>query len=148
MRLEDAEDMFAYASDPRMAEHVGWYPHSSIDESRRFLAAAVERRARGEPVGWAITLKGEDRLVGSAGFFDWAIAHARAEIGYSLAYWLWNRGYMTEAVRALVRFGFGRMGLNRIEARCKVANLASARVLEKVGFRLEGVRSEEHTSEL
>ena len=146
MRLDDAEAMFAYASDPRVAEHVDWYPHGSVEESRRFLVAAIERYARGAPVGWAITLRGEDKLVGSAGFFDWAIAHARAEIGYSLAYWLWNRGYMTEAVRALVRFGFERMGLNRIEARCKVVNLASARVLEKAGFRLEGVlRQHQHT---
>src|SRR5207253_2063108 len=109
MRIDDADDMFAYASDPEVAEHVSWYPHGSVDESRRMLTATLERYARGQIAGWAITLRGEDRLVGTGGFATWEVAHDRAEIGYSLARGLWNRGYMTEAVGAIVRFGFERM---------------------------------------
>jgi ribosomal-protein-alanine N-acetyltransferase len=59
-----------------------------------------------------------------------------------LARRLWNQGLMTEAVREIVRFGFERMNLNRIEARCKIANVGSARVMEKVGLSFEGVLRE------
>jgi len=46
---------------------------------------------------------------------------------------------MTEAIRAVIHFGFREMGLNRIEGRCRVDNVASARVMEKAGMEMEGV---------
>jgi [ribosomal protein S5]-alanine N-acetyltransferase len=67
----------------------------------------------------------------------WAPEHARAEMAYVLARSHWGRGLMTEAVRAVIRFGFERMGLNRIEARCISENAASARVMEKAGMTYE-----------
>ena len=142
MRLDDAEAHFAYASDPLVAEHTGWYPYQSVEASRDFLKVMVDRYAAGQEAGWAIALKEDDRLVGTAGFFSWSVPHRRAEVGYSLARWLWNRGLMTEALRAMIDFGFDRMNLNRIEARCKVENAASARVMEKAGMTFEGVLRE------
>ena len=142
MRLDDDEAMFVYASDPLVAEHTSWYPHASIDDSRHFLRSIVDRYAEGQEAGWAITLREDDRLIGTAGFFSWSVANRRAEIGYSLARHLWNQGLMTEAVGAMLRFGFEQMNLNRIEARCKLANLGSARVMEKAGMSFEGVLRE------
>ena len=72
----------------------------------------------------------------------YAPEHARAELGYVLSRKLWGRGLMPEAVRAVVRFGFGRMELNRIEARCIIENAASARVMEKAGMTCEGTLRE------
>ena len=134
--------MLAYASDPLVAEHTAWYPLTSIEEARQRVQLAVDCYAEGREAGWAIALKEDDRLVGTAGLFGWSTAHRRAEIGYSLARHLWNKGLMTEAVREIVRFGFERMNLNRIEARCKIENVGSARVMEKVGMSFEGVLRE------
>ena len=63
----------------------------------------------------------------------------RAELYYVLAQNYWGRGYMTEAVEAVLGFGFGVMHLNRIDGVCWVENTASARVLEKVGMQFEGI---------
>lgn len=62
----------------------------------------------------------------------------RTEIGYWLAVPYWNRGIMTEAVRAYVKYAFNELGLLRLTAHVFEKNLGSARVLEKNGFRLEG----------
>lgn len=68
--------------------------------------------------------------------------HASAELGYVLSRSYWGRGLMPEAVRAMIRFGFQRMDLNRIEARCIAKNTASARVMEKAGMTREGTLRE------
>jgi ribosomal-protein-alanine N-acetyltransferase len=72
----------------------------------------------------------------------YAPEHARAELGYVLSREHWGRGLMPEAVRAVIRFGFGRMGLNRVQARCIAENVASARVMEKAGMAYEGTLRE------
>lgn len=61
-----------------------------------------------------------------------------AEIWYKINVDFWNQGYATEAIRAVIRFGFDRLKLHRIEAGCAVENLASIRVLEKAGMTQEG----------
>ena len=59
-------------------------------------------------------------------------------LGYALGIRYWGQGYMTEAVRAVIRFGFEKMSLDVISATCYPDNLASRRVLEKCGFQYEG----------
>jgi ribosomal-protein-alanine N-acetyltransferase len=73
---------------------------------------------------------------------NYAPEHARAELGYVLSREHRGKGLMPEAVRAVIRFGFGRMELNRIQARCVAENTASARVMEKVGMTYEGTLRE------
>ena len=68
--------------------------------------------------------------------------HARAELGYWVGVPYWNRGVATEAARALVAFGFGALGLHRVQARHLTRNPASGRVMQKLGMRLEGVHRE------
>ena len=66
----------------------------------------------------------------------------RAEVGYALRRDAWGRGYATEAVGAVVAWGFGELGLHRLEADIDPRNTASAAVLTRLGFRLEGVLRE------
>jgi RimJ/RimL family protein N-acetyltransferase len=87
---------------------------------------------------FAITFPNDGRVIGNCGIRrkpenDWD-----ADIGYELSPEYWNRGYATEAALAVVNFGFQTLRLHRISAWCIAANTASARVLEKVGLRLEG----------
>jgi [ribosomal protein S5]-alanine N-acetyltransferase len=143
MRFDDAEAMFAYASDPKVSRYVLWDTHRSIEDSEGFLRSAMEGYERGDFGGWGVVLKDDGAFVGTCGIdVGYAPEHARAELGYVLSREHWGKGLMPEAVRAVIRFGFGRMGLNRVEARCIAENTASARVMEKAGMNYEGTLRE------
>jgi [ribosomal protein S5]-alanine N-acetyltransferase len=78
------------------------------------------------------------------GYNYWHRKDRRASVGYDLARAYWKQGIMTEALQAVIDFGFERMDLNRIEADCAVENEASARVLLRIGFRQEGIQREQY----
>lgn len=139
----DAPAMFDYASDPELTRHVIFTTHRSPDEALAVIVRINEQQAAGALLMWGVTLNGDDRLVGTCGFGHFWPEHARAELGYVLGRRLWGHGLMTEAVRAVIDFGFETLGLNRIEARCFVPNVASARVMEKAGMRFEGILREQ-----
>ncbi len=143
MRPDDAEDMFAYASDPEVTRYVLWDTHRSVEDSRAFLRFATEGYERGDFGGWGLVLKASGAFIGTCGMeADYAREHSRAELGYVLAREHWGRGLMPEAVRRVIRFCFGWMDLNRVEARCIAENTASARVMEKAGMTYEGTLRE------
>lgn len=139
MTLDDAEGMFAYASDPEVTRYVLWDTHRTLEDSKNFLRFAVEGYERGDFGGWGIVHRESGRFIGTCGLdAGYDAQHARAELGYVLAREFWRRGLTPEAVREVIRFGFERLALNRIEARCIAENHASARVMEKVGMAYEG----------
>jgi ribosomal-protein-alanine N-acetyltransferase len=139
MRLDDARAMFAYASDPEVTRYVLFETHRSIEDSRAFLRYAEEGYERGDFGGWGLVLKDSGAFIGTCGVdVGYAPEHARAELGYVLSRDHWGKGLMPEAIR----FGFGRMELNRIQARCMAENTASARVMEKAGMTYEGTLRE------
>jgi ribosomal-protein-alanine N-acetyltransferase len=116
-------------------------------EDERPSAEGVGPQERvGLPNQWRIIPKDIDRVVGIVGFIRWAPEQRCGEIGFGVVQAASGQGVMTEACRAVIEYGFGEMGLTRIEARCQLANLASARVLEKIGMRREGmVRGRVHS---
>jgi len=138
MTPNDAEAVFAYASDPEVTRYVSWETHLSIEDSRTFLDLVTRKYESGGEPEWGIVYKGDHRFVGTCGIVSWEPHHARAEVGYALSRDYWGRGLMAEAVGAMISFGFREMNLNRIEARCIAENTASARVMEKAGMLYEG----------
>lgn len=139
LRLADAEDMFAYASDPQVSQYVTWDSHRSVENSRAFLHSVVTRYQNDEIAVWGIVAKATGRLIGTIGYHDWAFQHQRAEIGYALGRAYWGQGLMTEAARVVIDWGFRAHELYRIQAMCLPANIGSARVMEKAGMQFEGV---------
>lgn len=137
---EDAAEVFAYASDPAVARHTSWEPYRSVEEVQGYLRRVVSFYEKGEPAGWGLELKESGRLVGTCGFEpgSWSFEHARISLGYVLAREHWGQGLMPEAVRATIAFGFGRLDLNRVEARCVADNTPSERVMQKAGMSHEG----------
>lgn len=141
LKLDDAEDVFAYASDPEVARFMIWDAHRSVSDSRNFLNDVVAGYERGNFATWGLALKENGRVLGTCGYDGgWVPRHARAEIGYALSREHWNRGLMTEAVREAVRFGFDEMRLNKVVARCFAGNEASERVMQKAGMAYEGTQ--------
>lgn len=140
-RMEDAAAVQRLAGDPQVALTTQNIPHPYEDgmaetwiaghegewEERSFLTLAVTREDEG--VVGAVGLHLDD-------------THRRGELGYWIGRPYWNRGYATEAAAALVAFGFRKLALNRIQARYLTRNPSSARVMEKLGMRLEGVHRE------
>ncbi len=136
--LKDAKDMFEYTSDPEVAKYTLWYAHQSISESKYFIKSVIEQYHNHQGADWGIVHQADQKFIGTCGFTEWVNLDDRGEIGYNLSRKYWGKGYMLEAVRAILSFGFSQMHLNRIQARCKIANVASARVMEKVGMKYEG----------
>lgn len=142
VRASDAEAIFRYCSDPAVTRYVTFETHRSLADTRRFLRWSERNfRKTGAP-NWAITLRPSAELIGLCGFLPLETKHRRGEFGYWLGKPHWGQGYTTEAVEALLAFGFRKLKLNRMQARVVVQNRASARVLEKAGMKLEGVLRE------
>lgn len=139
LKLEDEHDIFEYAQDSEVTKYVMWEPHFSSVESLYFIQIVIGQYNQNQPSSWGIEHKKDKKLIGTIGFTNWAKEHKRAEIGFVISRNYWNKGYATEALKRIIKFGFIEMQLNRIEARCEVSNVASSKVLDKVGMKCEGI---------
>jgi [ribosomal protein S5]-alanine N-acetyltransferase len=88
---------------------------------------------------WGISNKENDDLIGSIGFNHWNKVHNRLEVSYDLDRDFWHKGIMTEALKYICLFGFEKMNATRIQATVAVDNKASIKLLEKCGFKCEGL---------
>jgi ribosomal-protein-alanine N-acetyltransferase len=144
LREDDLAESHRIFSDPEAMRYVGKPPHTSLAETQLFLSRNQQLFPARSGVRWAITLAGDDRLIGSCGHWRLMKEHHRSEIGYDLLPEHWGKGIMTEALRAVLHFGFSRMGLHSTEAQIEPDNLRSRRVLEKLGFQRDGLIRENY----
>ena len=135
---QDAEDLFKTFSDEEAMRFYGHEPHRSVDETHALIEQIQARYARREAIRWGITLKGEGRVIGSCGFHQFDTGFHRAETGYELHRTFWGQGVMTEAVSAILTYGFTELELHRVEAVIDIANERSKGLLLKLGFTYEG----------
>jgi len=136
-RRNDAPVMFAaYAQDAEVTRYLTWRPHKSVDESYAILDLIQKLWRDGEAFSYAITLKGNDSLIGMIAI------HAdgfKPSIGYVLARPHWGKGYMTETARAVTDWLLRQPDIYRVCSTCDVDNPASAKVMEKAGMKYEGL---------
>lgn len=142
LRLDDAQDMFEYAQDSEIARLGLWPPFHTLQDSVDDINAVLAAYTRGTAVVWAMEHKEDHKMIGRIQLGHHEPADARADVGYAMNRRCWGKGYATEAIRRVVRFGFEVMNLNRIGAVVLPENIASIRVLEKAGLTFEGVRRE------
>ena len=135
----DAAILFGYFSGPELTGRFGMVPLTSIEQAYDFIRQYEKAAEQGQAIRWGIAWKESDVLVGSCGYHNWSQEHRRAEIGYEVAPSLWRRGVMSEVLPVICGFGFARMELNRIGALIMPSNVASIRLVEKLGFQREGV---------
>jgi ribosomal-protein-alanine N-acetyltransferase len=138
MELGDAPAMYAYRSDAEMYRYQSPEPPASTDAVVESIRRWLEHHAEDRLPMWVIVLKETGNVAGLIGFVELSRANSAGWLTYELARELWGRGMTTEAVRAILSYGFDTMGLNRIAAGCWDGNLASRRVMEKAGMRYEG----------
>jgi ribosomal-protein-alanine N-acetyltransferase len=136
----DVGVIFRGLSDPRVIAHYG-VSYESLDATQHQMDWFEEIHAAGTGVWWGICERGaDDALIGACGVNDVKAEHLRGELGYWLLPGHWRRGTATECVGAVLEHAFDAMGLHRVGADVDVDNHASRRLLERLGFRLEGVR--------
>lgn len=133
----DAEAVFSCCQNPNLGNNAGWAPHKTLEESREVLRNVFI----GQEYVWAITRKDNGQLIGSIGIIpDPKRDNSDARM---LGYWLdesqWGKGYMTEAVRTVLDYGFRELELSLITATCYPHNKRSQQVLERSGFIYEGI---------
>jgi len=135
--MADAEAIFTeYAQDVEVTKYMTWRPHKDIEETRDFVKRCVLAWEDGSTYPWAITRKEDWRLIG---MIESRIKGFSMDIGYVLAKTHWGRGYMPEAAQSVIDWGLAQDGIFRVWALCDVDNLASARVMEKIGMQREGI---------
>lgn len=136
-RLGDVDDVFAYAQDGEWSRFLRILPRPyERSHAEQFVARQLLANRETRP-SWAVTLEGS-----AIGGVNLTIQreHNRAEAGYSIGRKHWNRGFCSEAVRAVIDAAFEACpGLNRICAMADLENGASQRVMEKLGMKKEGV---------
>ena len=119
----------------------------SEDEAASWVSKARKSVSKKQGYPMAVILKEDGRLMGLCGLFRVSWEHMQAELIYWLGKEFWGKGYMTEAARRMVQFGFEELGLERISAGCFVRNKASARIIEKLGFPFEGLDRHAYTKD-
>jgi RimJ/RimL family protein N-acetyltransferase len=135
-KLSDAPSVFEYASDPEVARYADWPISASIEAVKERLRMREAEWNSGDEFHWVVTLPPEDRAIGAIAC---TISGHTAEFGFLLDRRCWRNGYATEAARAIVEWIFSVPSVWRLAATCDIDNLASARVLERVGLTREGI---------
>lgn len=138
LRASDAEALYRYSADAELTRFVTWASHTSIDQTREWLASSAEAFRKNTDMVWAIVEAGD--ACGAIGLhaITWGLRALRWDCA-TLGYWLGiphqGKGLMTEAAEAVTRWGFESLGLHKINVSCFQENVGSRRVIEKVGFR-------------
>ena len=134
---EDAQELYSYAKDPEVGPNAGWKSHESPEESRQIIRELFMKSNT-----WAIREKESHKIIGSISLENdrrREDVNSR-EMGYSLSREYWGKGYMTEAAKAVMNYGFEKYGLVVMAICTSPNNKRSQRVIEKCGFKYEGLQ--------
>ncbi|MBQ7377225.1 MAG: GNAT family N-acetyltransferase [Clostridia bacterium] len=136
---EDATDVYSYASLPEVTRFLLWEPHPNLSYSKTYVDYLQDVYRAGSFYDWGVILLDSGHLIGTCGFTSFDFENNSAQIGYVLHSEHHGKGIATEAVSAVLDFGFRKLKLQRIEGRYMEENHASRRVMEKNGMHFEGI---------
>jgi len=139
----DADALFALHSNAHVLRYWDSAPWTERSRAERFLAKSRQVAEAGTGARLAVDRASDGAFLGWCGLTQWNADYRSASLGYCLAEAAWGQGYATEAARALLQWAFDTLDLNRVQAEADTRNVASARVLEKLGFELEGTLRED-----
>lgn len=133
--IEDLEDFYEYAKDPEVGPSAGWPPHTDKELTQKILNHFIEKEAV-----YAIVYKETGKVVGSIGMHNDMRRSTNAKmIGYVLSKDYWGLGLMTEAVKIVLDYLFIQKCIDVVACYHFPSNLRSKRVIEKCGFKFEGI---------
>ncbi|TDL65171.1 N-acetyltransferase [Rhodococcus qingshengii] len=135
----DAEHMFTYLSDKDVVKHMGLEPFQTMNDVYEEIDWYQSIYDEGSGIRWGITIKDSDKVIGSCGFLNMKSKHHRAEVGFELSKDYWGKGIASEALEAMVKYGYLHYQLERIEALIEPKNIPSQKLVERLGFIREGL---------
>lgn len=139
MELSDTQKAFDHwLSDERVSDNRVNAAHKTVSETIERVAKIVSDYANKEFYWCAIERKADGELIGEIDLYDFDNTTGNCEVSYSIGYEWWNQGYGTEALRAVVEFGFRYMNIHKIAAAHNTDNPASGKVMGKAGMEQEG----------
>ena len=138
----DAAPLYALHSSTRVMRYWDSPPWTDESVARRFLSYCRTAEEEGTGIRVAVDRALDGRFIGWCGLTGWNPDFRSASLGYVFTPGAWGRGYATESARAVLRWAFDTLDLNRVQAEADTRNAASARVLEKLGFVREGTLRE------
>ncbi|TXF97458.1 GNAT family N-acetyltransferase [Massilia arenae] len=137
LRPGDATELLALYADAEVMRHWIHPPWSLLAQAQAAIDEAQRDLTSGRALHLAIEARLDGRLVGSCALYDFAPEHRRATLGYLLAAPYWGKGMARETLQALLGYGIGTLGLERIEAEVTPHNVASQSLLARLGFLRE-----------
>jgi len=135
--IDDAEALYDILSCEKAMVYYGIFPLEQVGHAKWFIEQYQSGFINKRIIRWAIVEKETNRFVGTCGYQGLNETSSRSEIGYELHPDVWHKGYMQEALYAIICWGFDVFELNRIEALIYPENHASAHTVEKLGFTKE-----------
>nr|WP_285841911.1 GNAT family N-acetyltransferase [Sutcliffiella horikoshii] len=136
----DAQKVFDHwISDERVTDNRVSAAHKTVAETLERVAKIVSQYEKEDFCYWTVKLKSSGELIGEIDLYDFEEATGNCEVSYSLGFRWWNQGYGTEALRAVIDFGFRHMNLHKIAAAHNTDNPASGRIMSKAGMVQEGI---------
>jgi RimJ/RimL family protein N-acetyltransferase len=138
----DAEALFAVFSDPEVMRYWSSGPWTGMEQADQYIASAAQGIASGDMLRLGVEVAATGQMVGQAALHHFDAQNRRCEVGYALGRAHWGKGYLAEALAAMLEHGFAQLGLNRVEADVDPRNPASAKALVRLGFRHEGLLRE------
>lgn len=136
----DVPALYAVHGDPESMRWFGVDPLPNEEAAAKLVDLfASWRTLAGSGVRWGLQARGQSTLIGTCGLFGWNRSWRKCTVGYELHSQARRNGYMDEALRTVIPWGFANMELNRIEAQVHPENAASLRSVERLGFKREGL---------
>jgi ribosomal-protein-alanine N-acetyltransferase len=143
--LNDAAAFFLLRSDEKVMMYIDKEPLKNITEAEILIQRIEDDLQKNDAITWGICLPNNPgQLLGTIGFWRILKDHYRAEVGYMLHPDLWNKGFMHEALKQVINFGFETIKLHSIEAHINPGNAASAALLLKSGFTQDAYFKEDY----
>lgn len=144
LRAGDAAQVLEVFGDPEVMRYWSTPPLKDLDEAQALIHQIDELFRAKTLFQWGIALRPADAIAGTVTLFQLDLEHRRGEIGFALGKRHWGRGIASEAVGRLIRLAFDELDLHRIEADADPRNERSLRLLERQGFRREGLLRERY----
>ena len=127
-----------WANDERVTRFLTWQPHKNVEETKELLKSWCEEYEKPNHYNWVIETDGE--IIGNISVVRVNEGNEYAVLGYCIGVKYWDRGFTTEATKAVIDYLFGEIGFHRVELCHAVQNPASGRVAQKCGMTFEGTR--------
>ena len=134
LSIADADTIFeSWTSDPKVAKYMNWNLHQRVEDTKEWLRFEEENIGKSTNYTWGFVLKETGELFGSGGI-NYNSDYEMFELGYNIMQKYWNQGFTTEAAKKIIDFAIKELGIKRLFCRHAKDNIASGKVIEKLGF--------------